>query len=157
MRWTNSKEEMDLLLKERKSNKIDYDIPNDIIISTDMKDIVVEASIIVMAVPAKFIGSVSSQLKEYYKSGQVICIASKGIEQDTCLFLYDVVRNNIKTNNIAVISGYTFAGDLPGSSGSSDPAGFSGTQNHHGKLLPGIGRASQSVPAVSSFHAVRLR
>ena len=112
MMWTNSKEEMNLLLKERKSNKIDYDIPSDIIISTDMKDVVEEASIIVMAVPAKFIGSVSAQLKEYYKSKQVICIASKGIEQETCLFLYDVVRNNIKTNEIAVISGGTFAVDM---------------------------------------------
>ena len=95
MMWTNSKEEMNSLVKERKSNRIDYNIPSSINISTDMKDVTLDASIIVMAVPAKFIGSVSKQLKEYYSSKQVICIASKGIEQDTCLFLYDVVRNNI--------------------------------------------------------------
>lgn len=112
MMWTNSKEEMDLLLKDRKSNKIDYVIPSNIVISTDMNKVVEDASVIVMAVPAKFIDSVSGQLKEYYKSKQVICIASKGIEQSTCLFLYDVVRNNIKTNEIAVISGGTFAVDM---------------------------------------------
>lgn len=112
MMWTNSKEEMDLLLKDRKSNKIDYEIPNNIVISTDMNKVVEDANVIVMAVPAKFIDSVSGQLKEYYKSKQVICIASKGIEQSTCLFLYDVVRNNIKTNEIAVISGGTFAVDM---------------------------------------------
>ena len=43
---------------------------------------------------------------------QVICIASKGIEQDSCLFLYDIVRNNIDTSNIGVISGGTFATDI---------------------------------------------
>ena len=112
MMWTNSNEEMELLLKERKSNKIDYDIPSSIDISTNMEDVVFDASIIVMAVPAKFIGSVSEQLKKYYKNKQVICIASKGIEQDTCLFLYDVVKNHIKTNEIAVISGGTFAVDM---------------------------------------------
>ena len=68
--------------------------------------------IIVVAVPAKFVGSVCKEFKDYYKNKQIICIASKGIEQDTCLFLYDVVRNKIKTNNIAVISGGTFAVDI---------------------------------------------
>ena len=112
MMWTNSKEEMNLLLKERKSNKIDYSIPSNIAISYEMKCVVDGADIIVMAVPAKFVGNVSVELKKYYNSKQVICIASKGIEQNSCLFLYDVVRNNINTNNIAVISGGTFAIDI---------------------------------------------
>lgn len=112
MMWTNNKEEMELLLKDRKSDKVDYDIPDDIFISTDMKMVVEEAKIIVIAVPAKFVGSVSGELSNYYKDDQVICIASKGIEQNTCLFLYDVVRNYIKTYNIAVISGGTFAVDM---------------------------------------------
>lgn len=112
MMWTNSYEEMELLLKERKSNKIDYVIPNSVSITTDMNDATCNADIIVMAVPAKFIGRVSLELKKYYSNKQVICIASKGIEQDTCLFLFDVVKNNIKTNNIAVISGGTFAVDI---------------------------------------------
>lgn len=112
MMWTNSKEEMELLLRDRKSNKIDYTIPNNISISNNIEEVVNEADIIVMAVPAKFVGSVTKKFKDYYKNNQVICIASKGIEQDTCLFLYDVVRNDIKTNHIAVISGGTFAVDM---------------------------------------------
>lgn len=112
MMWTNSNEEKELLLKNKKSDKIDYDIPSNITISTDIEVVVNYADVIVVAVPAKFVGSVCSKFKDYYKSNQVICIASKGIEQETCLFLYDVVRNNIKTNNIAVISGGTFAVDM---------------------------------------------
>lgn len=110
--WTNSKEEMELLLENRKSDKTNYIIPNSIVISTDMKDTVEDANIIVIAVPTGFVRSVCQKLKDYYEEKQVICIASKGIEQDTCLFLYDVVRDNIKTNNIAVISGGTFAVDI---------------------------------------------
>lgn len=110
--WTNSKEEMELLLENRKSDKTNYVIPNSIVISTDMKDIVEDTNIIVIAVPTGFVRSVCQKLKDYYEEKQVICIASKGIEQDTCLFLYDVVRDNIKTNNIAVISGGTFAVDI---------------------------------------------
>lgn len=112
MMWTNSKDEMELLLRDRKSDKIDYDIPESIGISTNLKDVVCGSDIIVIAVPAKFVGTVCAQAHEYFKKGQTICIASKGIEQDTCLFLYDVVRNNINTNDIAVISGGTFAVDI---------------------------------------------
>ncbi len=112
MMWTNSEEEMDDLIKNKKSDKIDYVIPNYISISVDIKEVVNDADIIVIAVPAKFVGSVCCQFRDYYKSEQVICIASKGIEQDTCLFLYDVVGNIIKTTNIAVISGGTFAIDI---------------------------------------------
>lgn len=110
--WTNSPEEMNSLLKDRRSDKINYNIPKEIIITTDMKLVIEEADIIVIAVPAKFVNNVSLELKKYYKNNQIICIASKGIEQNSCLFLYDVVTKNIKTNKIAIISGGTFAVDI---------------------------------------------
>ena len=112
MMWTNSKEEEKLLLSERKSNKIDYEIPSSIVITTDLKEVVSNSDIIVIAVPAKFVNSVCLQFKDYCKNGQIICIASKGIEQDSCMFLYDIVRNSIESNDIAVISGGTFAVDI---------------------------------------------
>lgn len=110
--WTNNEDEMNMLLSKRKSDKIDYDIPSDIVISTDMEEVVNDTDIIVMAVPAKYVGDTSKVLNKYYKKSQVICIASKGIEQNSCLFLYDVIRNNINTPNIGVISGGTFAVDI---------------------------------------------
>ena len=96
--WTNSEEEKNILLKNGKSDKVDFMIPKDIVI--------------MIAIPAKFLDSTSKELKKYYNNKQVICIASKGIEQNTCRFLYDVVRENINTNNIAIISGGTFAVDI---------------------------------------------
>ena len=110
--WTNSEEEKNLLLKEGKSDKVDFIIPKDIIISTDMKEVVDKANLIMIAIPAKFLDTTSKELKKYYNSKQVICIASKGIEQHTCRFLYDVIRDNIRTSNIAIISGGTFAVDI---------------------------------------------
>ena len=110
--WTNSEEERNLLLKEGKSDKVDFVIPKDIVISTDMKEVVDKANLIMIAIPAKFLDTTSKELKKYYNSKQVICIASKGIEQHTCRFLYDVIRDNIRTSNIAIISGGTFAVDI---------------------------------------------
>ena len=110
--WTNSEEEKNLLINDRKSPKIDYELPKDICITNDMKEATSNCDIIVMVVPAKFVDNVSSELAKYYNNKQTICIASKGIEQNTCLFLYDVVKKNINTNKIAVISGGTFAVDI---------------------------------------------
>ena len=110
--WTNSEEEKNLLINNRKSPKIDYKIPENICITNDMKEATSNCDIIVMVVPAKFVDNVSRELAKYYDNKQTICIASKGIEQNTCLFLYDVVKKNINTNKIAVISGGTFAVDI---------------------------------------------
>lgn len=119
--WTNSKEERDMLLKNRKSDKIDFVIPSDIVISTDMEEVMAGSDVIVLAVPAKFTDSTSKEISKYFKSKQIICIASKGIEQNSCRFLYDIVRNNVGTSNIGVISGGTFAVDIV----NKVPVGFS--------------------------------
>ena len=110
--WSNSEEEVNLLLTNHKSNKIDYIIPDDFVITTDMKLVVMDADIIVIAVPSEFVRNVCIELNKYFKEEQIICISSKGIENNSCLFMDDVVRQCIKTDNIAVISGGTFAEDM---------------------------------------------
>lgn len=110
--WSNSEEEVNLLLANHKSNKIDYIIPDDFVITTDMKLVVMDADIIVIAVPSEFVRNVCMELNKYFKEEQIICIASKGIENNSCLFMDDVVSQNINGNNIAIISGGTFAEDM---------------------------------------------
>lgn len=61
--WTNSEEERNLLLKEGKSDKVDFVIPKDIVISTDMKEVVDKANLIMIAIPAKFLDTTSKELK----------------------------------------------------------------------------------------------
>lgn len=109
--WTNSDEEADYLNKTRKSPKVDYTIPEDIVISTNMEDIMSGSDIIILAVPSEFVGSVSKRVSKYY-SKQYIGIASKGIDGNSLGFLSDVVKNNLNTDLIAVISGCTFASDM---------------------------------------------
>lgn len=110
--WSNSEEEVNLLLTNHKSNKIDYIIPDDFVITTDMKLVVMDADIIVISVPSEFVRNVCMELNKYFKEEQIICIASKGIENNSCLFMDDVVSQNINGNNIAIISGGTFAEDM---------------------------------------------
>lgn len=109
--WTNSDEEERYLNTNKKSSKIDYDIPNDIVISTNMKDVVEGSDVIIFATPSEFVGGVSKKLSNYYNN-QYIGVASKGIDNSTLLGLSLVVKLNINTDLIAVISGGTFARDM---------------------------------------------
>ncbi len=88
------------------------EIPQNIKILSDLKESVTDSELIVMAVPAGFVDEVSKELANYIKKDQHLCIATKGIEQDTCLFINDVVEKYIKNKNIAVISGPSFAVDI---------------------------------------------
>lgn len=109
--WTNSNEEANYLNANRRSPKVNYDIPSDIIISTNMKDVVSDSDVIIFATPSEFAASVSREVSNYYNS-QYIGIASKGIDNKSLLCLSDVIKMNINTDLIAVISGCTFASDM---------------------------------------------
>lgn len=87
-------------------------IPKNIKIMSDLEESIKNSELIVIAIPAGFVDEVASELSKYIKKGQHICIATKGIEQDTCLFIDDVVQKYVKTKNIAAISGPSFAVDI---------------------------------------------
>jgi Glycerol-3-phosphate dehydrogenase len=111
--WTKYKEEAKYLSQKRVSpNLKNIIIDEDIEIDTNFKKTVKGMDLILIAVPAGVVDDVSKKLKKHLKKKQHICIASKGIEQDTCLFVYDVLKQHIDTDQIGVISGPTFAIDV---------------------------------------------
>lgn len=112
--WTKFDEEANYLNRTRVSpNLKNIKIDQDIIISTDFEKCINNADIIIIAIPAAFVEDVvANNLQHYIKDNQHICIAAKGIQQDTCLFIADVVSKYIDSKNISVISGPTFAIDV---------------------------------------------
>lgn len=113
MMWTKFEEEKRVLLENYGNPRLlpGVAMPNEIGYTTDMEECVSGSDLIMIMVPAGFVDTVSAELSKYYED-QYICIGSKGIEQDTCLFVDDVVRKNIKTDKLAVISGPSFAVDI---------------------------------------------
>lgn len=110
--WSYKEEEKDKLIKTRKSDKLkNYKIPECINFSNNMNEVVREKDLIVIAVPTFSFESTVIKLKECIDKRQPVLIATKGIQQDTCLFLHDVFKKHCK-NKIAVISGPSFAVDI---------------------------------------------
>ncbi len=112
--WTKIEKEAQMLERERENSIVlpGVEIPKNSVITMSMKEAVTNADLIVIAVPAKYVDSVSSELKTCIDPSQHICIASKGIEQETCSFVSDILMRYIKSANIAVISGPSFASDI---------------------------------------------
>lgn len=112
--WTKIESEYLELRDKRTNEKVlpGFILPSNINITNSLKECIYNSNVIVIAVPAKFVDDVSKEMKGIVKKNQYICIASKGIEQDTCLFPIDVYKKYNKTSNIAVISGPSFAKDI---------------------------------------------
>ena len=112
--WTKRDSEKEILEKERCNNKVlpGYKISEKIKFTTNLEDSVKNADVIVIAIPVKFVTGVILELAKYYQKEQHICIASKGIEQGSCLFIANIIKKNIKTKKVCVISGGTFAVDM---------------------------------------------
>lgn len=111
--WTKLETEKEEIEKSHEYHKVlpDVKIPNTIKITTNLEECVKESNLIIYAIPAIFVASVSEELKNYIKPNQHICMATKGIEQDSCLFVDYIVKRYIDTENISVISGPSFAID----------------------------------------------
>lgn len=111
--WTFSKDEEILLNDKRESDKLlGYKIPNEIKITSSIKRAIKNSNLIVIAVPAFAVDSVASMIGNLVAKDMHILLATKGIENDTCDFLTDVLERYITSNKIAVISGPTFAKDI---------------------------------------------
>lgn len=102
-------------------------MPEGIDYTTSIEKVCKNADIIFIVVAAKYVDDIVNYIKPYYKKTTHICIASKGIEQDTCDFLHDIVLDNIKTRRLAVISGPSFAIDIV----NNEPVGLSIASNNN--------------------------
>lgn len=114
--WTKFEDELDDLEKNRvRGNLNNYCIPDSIKFTNDIKEVCDNKDIIYIVVPAEYVTD-TCNIAIPYINNQHICIASKGIEKSSLMFLPDIVKQLFNTNRIGVISGPTFAIDIVGDS-----------------------------------------
>ena len=111
--WTRSEEKRKEIEKERKISKLEgFIVPSTLKITASIKECTNDKQLIVIAVPAAHVDELCQELKKYVNEDQHILIATKGIEQGTGLFMHSIVEKYIKTENIAIVSGPSFAVDI---------------------------------------------
>ena len=96
-------------------------IPESIKFTTSYEEALQNSSIVFIMTSAKFVLSVCNDMMPFINSSMHFVIGSKGIEQNSCLFIDEIFKNIINTKKLAVISGPTFAVDIA----SLEPIGLS--------------------------------
>ncbi|MBE6160722.1 MAG: hypothetical protein E7158_00675 [Firmicutes bacterium] len=81
-------------------------------ISNNYKDVLKDADIIFLMTSANFLKSTLKEIKPFYSKKAGIIIGTKGIELETGKFFSKIVKKGLKTNNIGVIAGPSFAIDI---------------------------------------------
>ena len=110
--WDHSEEEKKNLDKTRKSKRLpEYTIPASIQFTNNLGEAITGMDLIIMAIPAFAFEETVKNMTSYLAKNQVVLIATKGIQQDTCMFLNEVFESYCN-NDYAVISGPTFAVDM---------------------------------------------
>ncbi len=111
--WTKFKEEKDQLEKTRRNEKLipGFKISDKIILTTSVENCIKDKELLIIAIPAAFVNGLTFEMKPFIKNNHII-IATKGIEQETGLFINQIVEKNLDTKNVGVISGPSFAIDL---------------------------------------------
>ena len=112
--WVESEEKAKFLNNNKKNANIlpNIEIPKNITFTNDLNEVISNTNIVFIAVAAKFIDSIAKDLSKLNIKNKHFCILSKGIEQNTCEFVIDIFKRYVKTKNISVISGPSFAIDM---------------------------------------------
>ena len=111
--WTRFEEEKVKLEKARVNERLmpNYKIPEDVKFTTSVKECIKDKDLLIIAIPAAFVDDLAKAMKPYIKNNHIL-IATKGIEQDTGLFINQILEKYLDTTNIAVMSGPSFAVDI---------------------------------------------
>ncbi len=112
--WSKIKEETDMLrtYREHKNRLPGAILPDSIEISDDLEYACKDRDIIVFSVASPFVRSTAKLCAPYIKEGQMIVNVAKGIEEDTLLSLCEIIEDEIKNADVAVLSGPSHAEEV---------------------------------------------
>ena len=114
--WSYDKSEAEELnlTRENKAKLANILLPEDIVVTDDLKEAVTDKDILVLAVPSKAVRSVSKSLKDIVKEKQIIVNVAKGLEEDTLVTMTDIIEEELKDKNpqVSVLSGPSHAEEV---------------------------------------------
>ncbi len=108
--WNRTDFTSEEFIKTKKLTRpIEVQLPEKVVIETDLEKAVKDASIILYVVSTTAVREVSRELKKYITSEQILVNASKGLELNTFKRMSEVIKEEIPENKVAVLSGPTLA------------------------------------------------
>jgi glycerol-3-phosphate dehydrogenase (NAD(P)+) len=112
--WSILEDEVELLLTKRENpDKLPgVKLPEDMAVTSDLKQAMSGKDMLVLAVPSPFVRSTAHSMREVAAEGQIIVNVSKGIEEATLLTMSQVIKEEIPQAQVAVMSGPSHAEEV---------------------------------------------
>lgn len=112
--WSVDKEEISMLNEHREhlTKLPGVKICENVVFTTDVEVACKDKNLLVMVVPSPFIRSTAKTISPYVTKDQIIVNVSKGIEESTLMTLTEVISDEIKDVNVAVLSGPSHAEEV---------------------------------------------
>ncbi len=113
--WSRGKEVADYINKKHENRVYLPGIPlhDELVATTDIETALVDAAYVVMVVPSHAMRTTMEQAAPFISSDATVISASKGIEDDTCKTMFQVIEDcGVSAKQIGVISGPSFASEL---------------------------------------------
>ncbi len=112
--WSIVKEEVEMLREKREHvDKLPgVKLPEDMHITTDLKESIQGAQLLVLAVPSPFTRSTAQKMAPYVEKDQLIVNVAKGIEESTLMTLTDIIEEEIPACRAAALSGPSHAEEV---------------------------------------------
>lgn len=114
MLWSKLQREIDALSADRTHipNLPGAALPEEVRLTTDLKEACTGRDIIVCAVASPFVRSVANEIHAYIPKGQIIVNVAKGIEESTLMTLTEVIAEENPEAEVAVLSGPSHAEEV---------------------------------------------
>ena len=112
--WSKVQAELDEISNTRINSKSlpGVIIPETIKISGDLKEVITDNELLVMAVASPYVRSTSKDIAALNISGLKIVNVAKGIEESTLMTMTQIISQEIKDSEVAVLSGPSHAEEV---------------------------------------------
>jgi len=112
--WSIDPEEVEsmLLYREHRTKLPGASIPEDILITTDLEQVIANKDVLVLAVPSPFTRITARKMAPFVKESQIIVDVAKGIEDHTLKTLSEQIKEEIPQAEVAVLSGPSHAEEV---------------------------------------------
>ena len=111
--WTPFEEEKNFIQKTRLIKSLPgVRLNRKIKLTTNIDEVLEFSKLLVIDINTKNTSSLLENIKDKFNKDTHICIATKGLEESTGLFMHELVKKYLDTDKVCVLSGPSFAIDL---------------------------------------------
>ncbi len=112
--WGAFKSYTEIVNRKRENTKFlkGIKIPSQILITSELKQALNHAQIIILVIPSQYLRSVLKKIKKFSLKGRVFLSATKGIEQKSLKRMSEIVIDELGRVDLAVLSGPNIAQEI---------------------------------------------